>query len=110
MTALFIMAATTAIVIWIVDTEMIQYAAWNNTVAYERARYLAEAGIAHGLAYLESDPAWRGTIPATEYPPGTGFTYQAEILDGTSGEVFIRGTGSSGSVTRRLEAKVKLGG
>ncbi|GIW90869.1 MAG: hypothetical protein KatS3mg109_1301 [Pirellulaceae bacterium] len=110
MTALFIMAAVTAVVIAMVDTDMIQYAALHNTLDYERARYLAEAGIAHALAMLESDPSWRGTIPATEYPLGSGSVYEAEATDGTSGKVIVRATGKSGTTVRRLEAVVDFGG
>jgi Tfp pilus assembly protein PilX len=110
MTALFIMAVTTLIVLAILDTEMLQYAALKNTLDYERARYLAEAGIGHALAYLESDVTWRGTIGPVEFPAGSSNTYTARVTDGAKGTIEVVATGTSGGTTRRLYAVVEPGG
>lgn len=110
MTALFIMAVTTAVVISILDTEMLQYAALRNTAEYERARYLAEAGVAHALAYLENDITWRGTIGPVEFPLASGNSYSATVMDDQDGKIRVQASGTSGRVTRRLEAVVQPGG
>ncbi len=110
MTALFVMAVTTAVVIGILDTEQLQYAALKNTIEYERARYLAEAGVAHAMTYLERDITWRQGISTIEYPAGSGDTYSAQAVDGPNQTVVVTATGVAGRVTRRLQATIKHGG
>lgn len=110
MTALFVMAVTTAVVVGVLDTETLEYAALRNTIEYDRARYLAEAGIAHAMAFLERDITWREGIPSTEYPAGSGETYSATVSDGPDATVIVVATGASGRVTRRLRATIKHGG
>jgi type II secretory pathway component PulK len=115
MLALFVMAVTSMIVITILDTQTLQYSALRNTVEYDRSRYLAEAGIQHALSLLESDfdlsEAAEFSIPATEFPAGSGYLYQATISplqsDGTR---LVSGQGTAGTFTRRLEILVKMGG
>ena len=115
MLALFVMAVTSMIVITILDTQTLQYTALRNTVDYDRARYLAEAGIQHALSTLEIDydqgEVGGFNIPATQFPAGSGNTYQATIgpiqNDGTR---VITGLGTAGTFTRRLEILIKMGG
>ena len=45
MLAMFVMVVTTTIVIAILDTETLQYSSLLHTMDYDRARYLAEAGV-----------------------------------------------------------------
>ncbi len=110
MVALFVMALTSIIVVGIMDTEMAHYAALSNTVDYDRARYLAEAGLAHAVAHLEEDITWRDGVPATEFPAGSGNTYSATAIDGPDAMVIVTATGTSGVTTRRLQATIKHGG
>jgi len=110
MTALFVMAVTAVIVISIMDTETMEYSALRNTIQYDRARYLAEAGVAHSMAFLEQDFAWRDGIDSTEFPYGSGDTYSATVTDGPDSTVIITATGTSGRVTRRLQVTAKQGG
>lgn len=110
MTALFVMALTTVLVIGILDTQAAHYAALKNTADYDRARYLAEAGMAHAVAQLEQDITWRDGIATTEFPAGSGDTYAATVSDGPDALVIVTATGSSGTVTRRLQATIKHGG
>jgi hypothetical protein len=110
MTALFVMAVTAAVVIGILDTETMHYAQLRNTIEYDRARYLAEAGAAHALTFLERDIAWRDGIGSTEYPVGSGDTYAATVADGPNGTIVITAVGVSGRISRRLELTVKQGG
>lgn len=115
MLALFVMAVTTMVVVTILDTQTMQFSALRNTVDYDRARYLAEAGVQHAVSMLESDFDLNGvggfTIPATQFPSGSGNTYQATIgplqSDGTR---IVTGEGTAGGFTRRLEIRIKMGG
>lgn len=115
MLALFVMAVTTMIVVTIMDTQTMQYSALRNTVDYDRARYLAEAGVQHAVSTLELDFDLNGvggfTIPPTQFPPSSGNTYQATIsalqADGTR---IVTGEGTAGGFTRRLEIRIKMGG
>lgn len=110
LTALFVMTATSTIVITMLDTQTLQYAALRNTIDWDRARYLAEAGMQHALAELETDINWRNGILTTEFPAGSGNTYSATATDGTSGDVVITAVGTAGNVVRRLQTTVKQGG
>ena len=109
-TALFVMAVSSVLVISIMDTETLQYAALRNTMDWDRARYLAEAGLQHALAELEADITWRTGVSSTQFPAGSGNTYWATAVDGTNGTVVVTAWGQAGSVTRKLETTVKQGG
>lgn len=110
MTALFVMAVTSVLVISIMDTETLQFAALRNTMDWDRARYLAEAGMQHALAELEADITWRSGVSNTEFPAGSGNVYWASAVDGTNGMVVVTAWGQAGNVTRKLETTVKQGG
>ncbi len=115
MMAIFIMSVTSATVIYILDTETVQYAALRNMLAYDRARYLAEAGLQHALAELEGDITWRGGIPTTEFPAGSGNVYSATLQDGAAGSVVVTSIGitpvdTAKFMQRRLQITVKQGG
>ncbi len=108
--ALFVMSVSSMVVLAILDSQTSQYAALRNTVAYDEARYLAEAGMAHGLALLETDITWRGTIPRTEFPRGSGRFYRVLVESGTEGQVVVTGTGESADFVRTVSVVVKQGG
>ena len=110
MTALFVMAVSSVLVISIMDTETLQYAALRNTMDWDRARYLAEAGLQHALAELEVDITWRAGISNTQFPAGSGNVYWATAADGANGTVVVTAWGQAGNVTRKLETTVKQGG
>jgi Tfp pilus assembly protein PilX len=79
--------------------------ALRNTIEYEQALYLANAGVHHALAELENSLAWRGTVTAGGYP-ATG-SYSATAVNGVAaGTVDITSTGVAGNATRRLLATV----
>lgn len=111
---MFVMAVTTVIVISILDTQTLQFSSLRNTLAYDRSRYLAEAGVQHALAILESNydnPAlYTLGIANTAFPVGSTDSYSATVRQGPNGTVIIAGTGNSGAFTRRLEIVVKMGG
>jgi Tfp pilus assembly protein PilX len=92
------------ITVWLVDmltSEAVYESSLRNTIEYEQALYLANAGVHHAVAELEANTAWRGTVA------GTG--YSATAVDGSaSGTVDITSTGVAGEVTRHLQAQVQV--
>lgn len=110
MTALFVVSVISMVVIGILQTETLQFAALRNTIDYDRARYLAEAGMHHGLSILESDITWRGDVARTEFPAGSGEFYQAKVESGADATVVVTGLGEAGSFSRTVQVVVKQGG
>jgi type II secretory pathway component PulK len=108
MLAMLVMATTSAIVIAMVDMVTLQMTAIRNTSAWDKARYMAEAGIADGLCQLENDNAWRTGITSTEFPTGSGNTYSLTITDPGTGTLTLTATGISGGFTRKVEATVVI--
>ena len=102
MVAIFTMVVVSGIVIAVLDTTMLEYAANRNTLAWDKARYMAEAGAQHACAMLEADSAWRTGIPATEFPTGSGCTYSVTAVDGANSTIIVTATGTAGGVTRYL--------
>jgi len=107
---LFVSSVITMVVITMLQTTTLQYASIRNTLAFDRARYLAESAASHALAELEEDISWRDGISSIEFPPGSGDTYQAEVANGTGGTIVITGTGTAGPYTRKVVVTVKQGG
>lgn len=115
MLALFVMAVTSMIVITIMDAQTLEYSTLRNTVDYDRARYLAEAGIQHALSMLEVDYDMSDntgfSISSTQFPSGSGNTYQASVGPvQANGTRVVTGQGTAGTFTRRLQITVKMGG
>ena len=110
LTALFVMTVSSVLVISIMDTETLQYSALRNTLDWDRARYLAEAGLQHALAELEADITWRTGISNTQFPAGSGNLYWATAVDGANRTVVVTAWGQAANVTRKLETTVKQGG
>jgi Tfp pilus assembly protein PilX len=108
--SMFVMSAVSLIVIGILRTESVQFAALRNTIDYDRARYLAEAGMNHAVSQLETDISWRGTIRRTEFPARSGEFYQAIAEDGVNGTVVVTGMGEAGDFSRTVQVVVKQGG
>ena len=54
MVCLFIIFIVTLLVVNILDTEMLELSALRNTIDYEKALYLANAGVHHAAAELEN--------------------------------------------------------
>lgn len=106
----FVMSAVSMIVIGILQTETVQFAALRNTIDYDRARYLAEAGMNHALSTLETDISWRGSIRRTEFPANSGEYYTAFTVDGPNGTVQVIGIGEAGNFSRTVQVDVKQGG
>lgn len=98
------------ITIWLVDmlnSEAVYESALRNTIEYEQALYLANAGVHHAVAELEATTTWRGTVSSGSYPASG--SYSATAVDGSvSGTVDITSTGVAGEVTRHLQAQVQI--
>lgn len=107
MLTMFLMVITTVIVVTILDTITLQYAAQRNTIAWDKARYLAEAGAAHALAELESNIAWRTGVPSTEFPSGSGNTYSVSVVDGSNNTIVITSLGTAGGFTRTVQVTIR---
>ncbi|HUG68975.1 MAG TPA: hypothetical protein VMM76_14595 [Pirellulaceae bacterium] len=113
MMALFVMMVCSMIVITILDTQTLQLSALRNTIDYDRARYLAESGIQHSLAFIEQDydlnDIDKYDIPWTNAPDSTN-QYMSDLSEGPGGTIVISAQGRSGNFTRRLEITIKMGG
>ena len=115
MLALFVMVVVSMIVVTILDTQTLQYSSLRNSIDFDRARYLAEAGLHHALSVLEADFDSSDTtgfsIASTQFPAGSGNVYSATVgilqVDGTR---VVSAQGTSGQFTRKLEIRVKMGG
>lgn len=110
LTALFVMTISSTLVITMLDTQTLQYSAMRNTIDWDRAGYLSEAGMQHALSELELNFDWRAGIGTTSFPAGTTNSYSATIVDGPNGSAIITALGTAGNVTRRLQTTVKQGG
>ncbi|MFT5524258.1 MAG: type II secretory pathway component PulK [Pirellulaceae bacterium] len=110
MVALFVMTVTTVMVVSILDTETLQYGSLRNTMDYDRARYLAEAGLQHAYAMLEQDWDWRAGLNRVAFPPGSSDRFSVTLTDGPEGTLILTSTGESGDFVRRLQTRIKQGG
>lgn len=103
---LFVVFMVSSLLLAVVRTETIQYSVARNVHDYQRAMYLANAGVHHACAMLEADPTWRSTVSDGSYPADN--TYSATASNGTGDNVDIVSVGVSGNVTRTIEATVEL--
>jgi hypothetical protein len=110
MATMFVMTVTSLIVIAMLGNQTSQFGSLRNTIHYDQARYLAEAGLHHCLSQLESDITWRGDIPRTEFPTGSGRYYSSTAANGAAATVVVTGTGEAGGVVRTVQVVVKQGG
>ncbi len=103
---MFILTMITLMVVNVLDTTTLELSALRNSMDYERALYLANAGVHHIAATLESDNAWRGTLTDGAYPADN--TYFAEAVDGPDSTIIVTSTGVAGDVSRNLQAVLEL--
>lgn len=103
---MFLIFFITVMVVNVLDTQTVQLASIRNTLDYERALYLASAGVHHVAANLENDGTWRGTVTDGAYPAND--TYSATAVDGVSGTIEVTSIGVVGEVTRQIQATIQL--
>jgi hypothetical protein len=102
---LFVLSIVSVWTVSIYQSATVYQSALRNTAEYEQALYLANGGVHHAVAELESNLTWRGTVSAGSYPASG--SYSATAADGaTAGTVDIMSTGVAGGATRRLQATV----
>ncbi|PQO42508.1 hypothetical protein [Blastopirellula marina] len=107
---LLVMVVTSILLAGIGNGLTTQYAAYRNMANYDRAQYLAGAGVHHVAAMLEQDIAWRGTLSNVELPPGSGNRYTVTATDDAPGRVYVISLGEAGGVTRRLVCVISTSG
>ena len=104
---LFVIFLVTVMVVNILDTTTLQLAVVRNTTDYEKALYLANAGVHHAVAMLEADSSWRGTVSEGTYPADD--TYTATAVNGTDTyTAVITSSGAAGEVQRTVTALIEL--
>jgi hypothetical protein len=100
---LFVLSLVSVWVVSMFQSATVYQSALRNTIEYEQALYLANAGVHHAVAELENDLNWRGTVTGGSYPASG--SYSATAVNGaTAGTVDITSTGVAGGTTRRLQA------
>jgi type II secretory pathway component PulK len=102
---LFVLSLVSVWTVDMLESASIYQSALRNSIEYEQALYLSNAGVHDAIAQLESDLAWRGTVTAGSYPASG--SYSATAVNGAvAGTVDITSTGVAGGTTRRLSATV----
>jgi Tfp pilus assembly protein PilX len=102
---LFLVVMVSTLVVNMLSTVAVHYSAIRNTLDYDRALYLANAGVHHACAQLEASSTWRDTVSEGTYPADDSYTASAV----TAGSyVLITSQGAAGGVTRKLEATIQL--
>ena len=104
--SLFIIAVVTLMVVNVLDATTLELSALRNSMEYERALYLANAGVHEVAAQLEADSTWRGTLTDGSYPGDD--TYEATAVDGTNHTAIVTSKGVAGEVTRTVQATIEL--
>ncbi len=104
--ALLVISIVTLMVVNVLDTTTLQLSAMRNSMEYEEALYLANAGVHEVAAQLEADSTWRGVITDGKYPSDD--TYEATVVDGANHTVIVTSKGVAGEVTRTVEATIEL--
>jgi Tfp pilus assembly protein PilX len=102
---LFIIFVVTTLVVNILDTSMLELSALRNSIDYEKALYLANAGVQHAAAELENLSTWRGTVTDGSYPASN--SYSATAVDGSNNTVVVTSKGVFGSITRTVTATLE---
>ena len=104
---MFVLSIVTVWLVDMLDSATVYQSALRNTIEYEQALYLANAGVHHAVAQLEANSSWRGTVTAGGYPASG--SYSATAVNGAAaGTVDVTSYGVSGQVTRKLSATVQV--
>ena len=104
---MFVLFVVTLMVVSVFDATTLQLARVRNTLEYERALYLANAGVHHAVAMLEADSTWRGVVSEGTYPADD--TYTSTTVDGANPfTAIVTSSGVAGEVTRTVTALIAL--
>lgn len=104
--AMFVIAFMTLMVVNVLDTTTLEMSALRNTLDYERALFLANAGVHAVAAQLEVSTTWTGTLTDGAYPADN--TYQAIATTATATTVTVVSVGVAGEVSRTVQATIEL--
>lgn len=104
--SMFIIAFMTLMVINVTDCTTLELSALRNSMDYERALFLANAGVQEVAAQIEADSTWTGTITNGSYPADD--TYEAIATSGANYTVAVTSVGVAGEVTRTVQATIEL--
>ncbi|MAT69763.1 MAG: hypothetical protein CMJ58_09585 [Planctomycetaceae bacterium] len=104
--ALFVIFAVATATVSIFNSLTSEIAALRNALEYERALYLANAGVHAAAAELESDATWRGTVSEGTFPADD--TYTATAVDGSNGSVTVTSRGAAGETIRTVVAVIDI--
>jgi len=104
--ALFMISFMTLMVVNVLDSTTLELSAIRNSMDYERALFLANAGVHHAAAQLEADPTWTGSVADGVYPADD--TYEAQAVGGPNYTVIVTSKGVAGKVTRTVVATIEL--
>lgn len=96
----------TLMVINVLDTTTLEMSALRNSMDYERALFLANAGVHEVAAQLEADSTWIGTITEGSYPAND--TFEAVAASSANYTVTVISKGVAGKVTRTVQAIIEL--
>lgn len=96
----------TLMVVNVLDTTTLEMSALRNGMDYDRALFLANAGVHEAAAKIEANNHWTGTITNGSYPADD--TYQAVASSGPDFTVIIISSGYAGSVKRTVQATIEL--
>lgn len=104
--ALFVIFAVTTATVTVLNSITVEISALRNALEYERALYLANAGVHAAAAELEADAGWRGTVVEGTFPNDDAYT--ATAVDGSSGTIVVTSRGSAGSTVRTVTAVIDI--
>jgi len=96
----------TLMVINVLDATTLEMSALRNSMDYERALFLANAGVHEVAAQIEATSTWIGTITDGAYPADD--TYEATAVSGLNYTVTVTSIGVAGDITRTVEAIIEL--
>jgi Tfp pilus assembly protein PilX len=106
MICMFVVFIITILTVNVLDTETLELSALRNSINYDKALHLANAGVHHAAAELETSSTWRGTVSEGAYPANN--TYTATAVDGANNTVVITARGAAGDVIRTVTATIEL--
>jgi hypothetical protein len=106
---LFLVFMTSSLVLNVVGTQTLQFAATRNTIQYDQALYWANAGVHHACAELIQDDSFRGLVSDGVVPPSASPEgYEAIVADDGGGNLVVTSTGYSDTGERTVQATIQL--
>lgn len=102
---MFFICIVTLMAVNVYDSITAETSALRNSLDYDRALYLANAGVHHAAALIEATPTWRSTVTDGSYPAND--TYTATAVDGSNNTIVVTAKGVSGGMTRTVTATLE---